>query len=175
MKKQTDLNQRRKIQLTINGMSYSVEVDENMPLLWVLRDELGLIGTKYGCGIGLCGACSVLVDGESMRSCLLSVGSVMGEITTIEGLGNPESPHGLQEVWSEQQVAQCGYCQPGQIISAYNLLAQNPYPDDNEIDIAMNGNLCRCGTYFRIRKAIKSASAEDTVNTISHKDVTSDE
>ena len=171
MKQQTDLNQKRRIQLTINGLIYSIEVDENMPLLWVLRDELGLVGTKYGCGVGLCGACSVLIDGKSVRSCLLSVGMVKGEITTIEGFGNPESPHVLQKAWIEHEVAQCGYCQPGQIISAYNLLAQNPTPNDDEIEIAMNGNLCRCGTYSRIRKAIKSANEGDKFKTISNKDV----
>lgn len=161
MKRQTISNQKRKFELIINGSNYSVEVNENMPLLWVLRDELGIVGTKYGCGVGLCGACTVLIDGESVRSCLLNVGRVMGEITTIEGLGNPESPHRLQELWIEHQVAQCGYCQPGQIMSAYNLLAQNPSPNDQEIIKAMNGNICRCGTYSRIRKAIKSASDDN--------------
>jgi len=150
------LNKNRKIQLTINRSSYNVEVDENMPLLWVLRDEVGLVGTKYGCGIGLCGACSVLVDGVSMRSCLIKVGEVNGKITTIEGLGNPISPHGLQEAWVKHQVAQCGYCQPGQIISACSLLAQNSTPNDNDIKKSMAGNLCRCATYPRIQKAIKS-------------------
>lgn len=156
MEKQTRLNTNKKIRLTINKSSYEVEVDENMPLLWVLRDELGLVGTKYGCGIGSCGACSVLVDGVSTRSCLINIGKVNGEIITIEGLGNPESPHGLQEAWIEHQVAQCGYCQPGQIISAHALLAQNTVPNDKEIEKEMAGNLCRCGTYSRIRKAIKS-------------------
>jgi isoquinoline 1-oxidoreductase alpha subunit len=151
----------KKIQLQINGSIYSLEGDGNMPLLWVLRDELGLVGTKYGCGMGLCGACSVLIDGVSTRSCLINVGSVNGEITTIEGLGNPESPHNLQEAWIENQVAQCGYCQPGQIINACGLLAQNPAPSDSEIENAMLGNLCRCGTYSRIRKAIRSVGGNE--------------
>ncbi|HKK89466.1 MAG TPA: (2Fe-2S)-binding protein [Saprospiraceae bacterium] len=160
MNEQSDLSVIKEIKLKINGLNYSVEIDENMPLLWVLRDELGLVGTKYGCGVGLCGSCSILIDGKSMRSCLLSVGSVKGEITTIEGLGTPDSPHQIQEAWIEHQVAQCGYCQPGQMISAYNLLKKNQSPDDQEIDAAMNGNLCRCGTYSRIRDAIKSLPAD---------------
>lgn len=159
------MNETKKIQLTINKSSYFVEVDENMPLLWVLRDELGLVGTKYGCGIGLCGACSVLIDGVSTRSCLINAGDVSGEITTIEGLGNPESPHNLQKAWIEHQVAQCGYCQPGQIITACDLLTKNSKPSDNEIDKAMFGNLCRCGTYPRIKEAINSAS--DNLNSVS--------
>lgn len=156
------MNTNKKNQLTINGISYDIKVEENMPLLWVLRDELGLVGTKYGCGMGLCGACSVLIDGVSMRSCLISVGNVNGEITTIEGLGNPESPHILQEAWIEHQVAQCGYCQSGQIITACALLKQNSTPNDSEIKNLMSGNLCRCGTYSRIQKAIRSVVDKST-------------
>jgi len=162
------MNAKKKIQLMINGSNYEVEVVENMPLLWVLRDQIGLVGTKYGCGKGLCGACSVLIDGVSMRSCQIPAGYVNGKITTIEGLGNPEKPHALQEAWIENQVAQCGYCQSGQIISAYSLLTKNPNPNDKEIEAAMVGNLCRCGTYSRIKKAIKHAG--DKLNTISLKE-----
>jgi len=162
------MNAKKKIQLMINGSNYEVEVVENMPLLWVLRDQIGLVGTKYGCGKGLCGACSVLIDGVSMRSCQIPAGYVNGKITTIEGLGNPEKPHALQEAWIENQVAQCGYCQSGQIISAYILLTKNPNPNDKEIEAAMVGNLCRCGTYSRIKKAIKHAG--DKLNTISLKE-----
>ena len=156
------MNTNRKIQLNINGISYDIKVEDKMPLLWVLRDELGLVGTKYGCGMGLCGACSVLIDGVSMRSCLISVGNVNGKITTIEGLGNPESPHILQEAWIEHQVAQCGYCQSGQIITACALLKQNSTPNDSEIKNLMSGNLCRCGTYSRIQKAIRSVVDKST-------------
>jgi len=156
MERQAQHSTIKKIQISINKERYEIEVDENMPLLWVLRDELGLVGTKYGCGKGLCGTCSVLVDGVSTRSCLLHIGNVNGEITTIEGLGSPNALHTLQEAWIEHQVAQCGYCQPGQIISACSLLKRKSTPDDNEIEESMIGNLCRCGTYSRIRKAIKS-------------------
>ena len=158
MKEQTSSNTVRKIQLNINGARHDVEVDENMPLLWVLRDELGLSGTKYGCGVGLCGSCTVLVDGETVRSCQINVGKVTGKITTIEGLGNAESLHVVQQAWIKHQVAQCGYCQPGQVMSAYGLLTRNPNPSNAELEAAMIGNLCRCGTYARIRKAIETAS-----------------
>jgi isoquinoline 1-oxidoreductase alpha subunit len=157
MRKQALSFTKKKIQLTINGSIHVVEVVQNMLLLWVLRDEIGLVGTKYGCGVGLCGACSILVDGVSMRSCQIPVGTVKGEITTIEGLGTPESPHVLQEAWIEHQVAQCGYCQSGQIISAYGLLSKNLTPGDEEIGESMATNLCRCGTYSRIREAIGTA------------------
>jgi len=156
------MNKIKEIQLTINNLSYDIKVADNMPLLWVLRDELGLVGTKYGCGMGLCGACSVLIDGVSVRSCLISVGSVNGEITTIEGLGNPDSPHLLQEAWIEHQVAQCGYCQSGQIITACAMLKQNSTPNESEVKNLMSGNLCRCGTYFRIQKAIRSVADKST-------------
>lgn len=145
------------IRLKVNGSEYRVDTGAEMPLLWALRDELGLTGTKYGCGIGLCGSCSVLVNGVAARSCLLSVGDVAGEVTTIEGLGSPGALHVVQEEWIRHQVAQCGYCQSGQIISAVSLLTLNSSPSDTEIDDALS-NLCRCGTYGRIRQAVKSAA-----------------
>lgn len=144
--------------LEINGARYRVDVDEEMPLLWVLRDELGLTGTKYGCGRGLCGACTVLVDGAPTRSCSLAVGDVPGEVTTIEGIGAPDSLHAVQEEWIRHQVAQCGYCQSGQIVTAASLLARGASPSDAEIEDAFAGNLCRCGTYDRIRRAVRSAA-----------------
>lgn len=146
------------MQLTVNGQHYDVDVDESMPLLWVLRDELGLIGPKFGCGIAMCGACTVHIDQTPIRACSFPVGQVYGEVTTIEGVGTPDAMHQVQQAWVEHQVAQCGYCQPGQIMSAVALLKQNPNPDDAAIDQAMSGNLCRCGTYPRIRAAIKSAA-----------------
>ena len=144
----------------MNGKSYSVDVEAEMPLLWVLRDELGLTGTKFGCGVGQCGACTVHMNGMPVRSCSLPVGAVSGpiSITTIEGLGTPELLHKVQQVWIEQQVAQCGYCQSGQIMSAAALLSQNPAPSDEDIDRAMSGNICRCGTYPRIRRAIHAVA-----------------
>ena len=146
------------IYLKVNGSEYQVDVDAQMPLLWVLRDELGLTGTKYGCGIGSCGSCGVLVNGIAVRSCVIRVADITGEVTTIEGIGTPDDLHVIQEAWIEQQVAQCGYCQSGQIITAIALLAQNSSPTDAEIDNAYSGNLCRCGTYMRIRQAVKSAA-----------------
>ena len=146
------------ILLQVNGTEYRVDVDPAMPLLWVLRDELGLTGTKFGCGIGLCGSCSVLIDGVAVRSCGVSVGDVAGQVTTIEGIGTPEAPHLVQEEWIRHQVAQCGYCQSGQIVTAVSLLTQNSSPSDVEIDEALTDNLCRCGTYVRIRQAVKSAA-----------------
>lgn len=143
--------------LTINGKALALDVEPDMPLLWALRDELGMTGTKFGCGIAQCGACTVHIDGVAVRSCVIPVGSVWGPITTIEGLGNPEQLHLIQQIWIEQQVAQCGYCQSGQIMAAASLLAQNPTPSDAEIDAAMT-NLCRCGTYPRIRSAIHAAA-----------------
>ena len=146
--------------LTVNGKEYEVDVDETMPLLWVLRDELGITGPKYGCGIAQCGACTVHVDGVAVRSCQLAVGDLDGEVTTIEGLGTPQALHAVQAAWIEHQVAQCGYCQSGQIMQAAALLDLNPEPTDEDIDAAMSGNLCRCGTYVRIRAAVKTAASK---------------
>ena len=143
---------------TLNGKPVQVEVPRQMPLLWVLRDTLGQTGTKFGCGAGLCGACTVHVDGKATRSCLTDVGAVEGKsITTVEGLGKGKL-HVLQEAWLAEDVAQCGYCQPGQIMSAAALLAAKPHPTDAEIDDALSGNLCRCGTYPRIRAAVRRAA-----------------
>lgn len=146
------------MQLLVNGQSYQIDVDENMPLLWVLRDELNIKGPKFGCGIAMCGACTVHINDIPVRACSFPVGQVFGEVTTIEGVGSENAMHAVQEAWIEHQVAQCGYCQPGQIMSAVALLKANPIPDDEAINQAMSGNLCRCGTYPRIRAAIKSAS-----------------
>ncbi len=146
------------IELTINGTGHRIDVDDEMPLLWVLRDELGLTGSKYGCGIGVCGACCVLINGQAVRSCAVRAGDVRDEVTTIEGLGTPEALHAVQEAWIAHQVAQCGYCQSGQIVAAVALLARNPSPSDAEIDVAMSANLCRCGTYGRIRDAVRAAA-----------------
>jgi aerobic-type carbon monoxide dehydrogenase small subunit (CoxS/CutS family) len=146
------------IKLTINGQAHDVDVAGDTPLLWVLRDTLGLTGTKYGCGVALCGACTVHVDGAPIRSCSTPVEAVAGKpITTIEGLSANRS-HPVQQAWIEIDVPQCGYCQSGQIMSAAALLAKNPAPSDADIDQAMSGNLCRCGTYPRIRKAIHRAA-----------------
>ena len=146
------------MKLTINGTEHEVNVTDDMPLLWVLRDELGITGPKYGCGIALCGACTVHIDGAPVRSCTLPAAAVWGEVTTIEGLGTPSALHAVQRAWIEHQVAQCGYCQSGQIMSAAALLANNPDPSDADIDTAMSGNLCRCGAYPRIRAAVKAAA-----------------
>ncbi|TXS92870.1 (2Fe-2S)-binding protein [Parahaliea maris] len=144
---------------TLNGTPVEVDAPEAMPLLWVLRDELGLTGTKYGCGIAQCGACTVLFNGQAMRSCQFPLGAVAGaEVVTIEGLGTPAEPHPVQQAWIDEQVAQCGYCQSGQVMQAAWLLANNPAPSDADIDAAMAGNLCRCGTYPRIRQAVKRAA-----------------
>ena len=149
------------MQLTINGKSYEVDVEDDMPLLWVLRDEIGLKGTKYGCGVAQCGACTVHMDGSAVRSCQVSAQSAAGsDIVTIEGLGTPDLMHKVQEAWVENQVAQCGYCQSGQIMQAASLLEMNDNPTDEEIDVVMGGNLCRCGTYPRIRAAVHSAAAK---------------
>ncbi len=147
------------MQLIVNGETHDVDVANDMPLLWVLRDELGIVGPKYGCGIAMCGACTVLVGGAPVRSCSLPAKSVRGEVTTIEGQGSPDYLGALQAAWIENQVAQCGYCQPGQIMSASALLAKKPNPTDEDIDRAMSGNLCRCGTYPRIRAAVHDAAA----------------
>ncbi len=145
--------------IEVNDETYDVDVSPDMPLLWVLRDELNLTGTKYGCGIAQCGACTVHIDGQAVRSCQQRIGDLEGaSITTIEGLGSPETLHAVQEAWVEAQVAQCGYCQSGQIMQAASLLDVNPAPTDEDIDFAMSGNLCRCGTYPRIRAAIHSAA-----------------
>lgn len=144
--------------LKINGKKQSVEADADTPLLWVLRDHLNLLGTKYGCGIGQCGACTVHLDGEAQRSCLLQVSQAEGmKITTIEGLSE-NGDHPVQQAWLEHDVYQCGYCQSGQIMSAAALLKSNSNPTDEDIDTAMHGNICRCGTYVRIKQAIKTAS-----------------
>ncbi len=144
----------------IDGRQYSVDVEQDMPLLWVLRDELKIKGVKYGCGIAACGACTVHIDGVAVRSCQVAVGDVDGSVTTIEGLGlgQPDALHAVQSAWIEHQVAQCGYCQSGQIMQAADLLSTTPNPTDEEIDDAMSGNLCRCGTYPRIRAAVKTAA-----------------
>ena len=146
------------MRLNVNGQLHEIDVEPEMPLLWVLRDELGITGPKYGCGIGLCGACTVHLDGTAVRSCSMPVGQVQGAVTTIEGLGTPAALHAVQKAWVEHQVAQCGYCQSGQIMTAAALLAANAAPTDAEIDAAMSGNLCRCGTYPRIREAVKAAA-----------------
>ncbi|MBM9595179.1 (2Fe-2S)-binding protein [Roseitranquillus sediminis] len=146
------------MKIVVNGTEHQVEVDPQTPLLWVLRDVLGLTGTKFGCGIAACGACTVHLDGEAVPACGVAVGEVTGEVTTIEGLGNGVLTP-LQEVWIGEQVAQCGYCQPGQIMAASALLRRTPDPTDDDIDEAMSGNLCRCGTYPRIRAAIHAAAA----------------
>ena len=148
------------MKLAVNGKTHQVDVEPEMPLLWVLRDELNLPGTKYGCGMALCGACTVHINGTPVRSCVTPVGSVTGAVTTIEGLGAPTTLHVVQAAWIEHQVAQCGYCQSGQIMSAAALLQHNKAPTDADIDAAMSGNLCRCGAYPRIRAAIHHAAKQ---------------
>ena len=146
------------IKLTLNGQAKEIDVADDTPLLWVLRDTLGLTGTKYGCGIALCGACTVHMDGQPMRSCVTPISAVAGKsVTSIEGLSSDRS-HPVQRAWIEMEVPQCGYCQSGQIMAAAALLANNPKPSDADIDTAMAGNICRCGTYPRIRKAIHRAA-----------------
>jgi isoquinoline 1-oxidoreductase alpha subunit len=146
------------VTLTVNGQTHNVDADGDTPLLWVLRDHLGLTGTKFGCGMALCGACTVHVDGAPLRSCVLRLTAVAGKtVTTIEGLSSDRS-HPVQRAWIELDVPQCGYCQSGQIMSAAALLANNPVPSDQDINAALAGNICRCGTYVRIRKAIHRAS-----------------
>jgi isoquinoline 1-oxidoreductase subunit alpha len=149
------------MQLKVNGTTHDLDIEADMPLLWVLRDELGITGPKYGCGIALCGACTVHIDGKPVRSCSIQAGDVnTSEIITIEGLGSPPAVHPVQAAWIEHQVAQCGYCQSGQIMSAALLLHNHPNPSDEDIDRTMSANLCRCGTYPRIRAAIKAAAAK---------------
>ncbi|MCU1318583.1 MAG: (2Fe-2S)-binding protein [Edaphobacter sp.] len=145
-------------QLNINRKPQTVDAADDTPLLWVLRDTLDLKGTKYGCGIGMCGACTVLMDGRAIRSCLTPVSQATGSITTIEGLGESDKLHALQQAWIDLDVAQCGYCQGGQILSAASLLAQHPKPSDDQIIAGMSGNLCRCATYNRIKAAIHQAA-----------------
>ncbi len=154
------------LKLTVNNVVRTVDVAPDTPLLWVLRDVLNLKGAKYGCGIGLCGACTVLLDGKAVRSCMTQVGVAVGQpITTIEGL-SPDGMHPVQIAWEALDVPQCGYCQAGQIMAATALLAHTPHPTDMEIDAAMSGNICRCGTYTRIRQAIhEAAGATATTNT----------
>lgn len=144
--------------LKVNGKKYQVDVDPSTPMLWVLREQLKLTGTKFGCGISQCGACTILLDGVAITSCTLSIDSIgKKEITTIEGLSE-KGDHPIQKAWLELDVAQCGYCQPGQIMAATSLLKRNPHPTDTEIEEAMSGNICRCGTYKRINEAVKTAS-----------------
>ena len=146
------------ISLTVNGKRYDVDVSPDMPLLWVIRDTIGLTGTKFGCGLAQCGACTVHLDGEPIRSCMTPVSSAAGKkVTTVEGLSSAAS-HALQAAWIAEQVPQCGYCQSGQLMSAAALLAKKPKPTDADIDAAMSGNICRCGTYQRIRRAVHRAA-----------------
>ena len=147
------------VSLSVNGQSYPVDVPDDMPLLWVLRDVIGLTGTKFGCGIAQCGACTVHLDGQAVRSCVLPVGAIGNRaITTIEAVGNTPAGQKIQQAWLDVDVVQCGYCQSGQIMAAAALLAHTPNPSDADIDAAMSGNLCRCATYVRIRAAIKQAA-----------------
>ncbi len=146
--------------LKFNGKTHQVDLPDDVPLLWVLRDEVGLTGTKFGCGVAACGACTVHIDGEAVRSCQVALSDVWGDVTTIEGLGTPDAMATIQKAWVDHQVAQCGYCQSGQIMQAAALLAENPTPTDADIDDAMQGNLCRCGTYPRIRAAIHDAASK---------------
>ncbi len=148
------------MKLQVNGEIHDVDVEPDMPLLWVLRDELNIKGPKFGCGAGLCGACTVIIDGEAVRSCQTYAEDVASNVRTIDGLAENGQLHRVQRAWLEEQVAQCGYCQAGQIMNAVALLESNPNPSDQDIDDAMSGNLCRCGTYPRIRAAIKRAAAD---------------
>ena len=148
------------LELSVNDKAVELAIDSNTPLLWALREQLSLTGTKYGCGIAQCGACTVHLDGKPVRACVTPVSAAVGKrITTIEGLGTKDKPHPVQLAWTDIGVPQCGYCQSGQIMSAAALLAEKPNPTDADIDAAMAGNLCRCGTYLRIRKAIHTAAA----------------
>ena len=146
------------MQLNINGTAREVDAPDEMPLLWVIRDVLGLTGTKFGCGMAQCGACTVHLDGQAVRSCVLPVSAVAGRmVTTIEGL-SPDGSHPVQKAWVDADVVQCGYCQPGQIMSSAALIAHNPSPSDADIDAALAGNICRCGTYQRVREAVRKAA-----------------
>jgi isoquinoline 1-oxidoreductase subunit alpha len=152
------------MEITVNGKAQRVDVPEDMPLLWVLRDVVGLTGTKFGCGVAACGACTVHLNGQPIRSCLTPVSAAAGSnVTTIEGVGETKAGRQIQDAWIALDVPQCGYCQSGQIMSAAALLAAHPHPSDDEINAAMSGNICRCGTYGRIRAAIKQAAAAPTV------------
>jgi isoquinoline 1-oxidoreductase alpha subunit len=159
-----NLNDERRvamIALTINGKRYNVDLPDDTPLLWVLRDQVGLTGTKFGCGMALCGACTVHIDGQPVRSCITPLAAVGGKrVVTIEAVGGEKVGHALQAAWVDLGVPQCGYCQAGQIMSAAALLKRNPKPTDADIDEAMSGNICRCGTYTRIRAAIKQAAGQ---------------
>jgi len=145
------------IKLTVNNTAYEVDVPAEMPLLWVIRDVIGLTGTKYGCGVAQCGACTVHIDGAAVRSCITAVGDVAGAVTTIEGL-SANGDHPIQAAWTKHNVPQCGYCQSGQMMNAAAFIKEKPHPTDADIDAAMDGNICRCGTYGRIRAAIKDAA-----------------
>lgn len=147
------------MKLQVNGTVHELDIEPDMPLLWALRDELNIKGPKFGCGAGLCGACTVIIDGQATRACQTAVGDVKSNVRTIDGLGKPDALHRVQQAWLDEQVVQCGYCQAGQIMNAVALLETNPTPSDKDIDDAMSGNLCRCGTYPRIRAAIKRAAA----------------
>jgi isoquinoline 1-oxidoreductase alpha subunit len=150
------------VHLSVNGKNYEIDVAPEMPILWAIRDIIGLTGTKYGCGTGICGSCSILLNGSSIRSCISPVSLAIGkEITTIEGVEDINK--NLLDAWREFNVPQCGYCQPGQLVSALALLNENPNPSDDDIDTAMSGNICRCGTYTRIRKAIHRAAESSDV------------
>ena len=150
------------VQLTVNGKAQNIDIDPDTPVLWAVREQLGLNGTKFGCGASLCGACTVHIDGEPVRSCVTPLSEAEGkEVTTIEGIAAPDGTlHAVQEAWIKHQVPQCGYCQSGQIMSAVALLTENPNPSDDDIDVAMAGNVCRCGMYTRIKAAIKTAAKE---------------
>jgi aerobic-type carbon monoxide dehydrogenase small subunit (CoxS/CutS family) len=149
------------VTLTVNGQQHQIDVEPDMPLLWAIRSEIGLTGTKYGCGIAQCGACTVLMDGHPVRSCMLAVSSAEGrQITTIEGLSQNGILNKVQQAWIAEDVPQCGYCQSGQIMTATALLNRTPQPDNSDIDAAMAGNICRCGTYVRIRRAIHRAASD---------------
>ena len=152
--------------LNVNGKTQTVDVDGAMPLLWVLRDKLDLKGTKFGCGVAMCGACTVHLDGEVARACVTPVSSVGAKrVTTIEAIGETKTGQAVQKAWLDVDVMQCGYCQAGQVMSATALINKNPKPNDKDIDMAMQGNACRCGTYVRIREAIKTAAGVDTKDT----------
>lgn len=151
------------MRLTVNGKAIQIDAEPEMPLLWALRDLAGILGPKFGCGIAACGACTVLVDGAPVRSCVMPVSQATGAITTIEGIGTPEALHPVQQAWIDEQVSQCGYCQAGQIVSAVALLREHPRPSDAQIDAAMAGHLCRCGTQQRVRAAVHAAAASGAV------------